>query len=291
MPAKKENKLPWYGYGKFYIPLAIALGWVVFHYGISAERFNATKSTNSTAKPFTVEGEEFPDPKDGEISYEDLDGKIVPVSKFNGKTRQYEPLDLVNTEPSYNQISPNLVKVAETGNPVCQWQLGNEYFDGKKVHRNYGEAVKWWTKAANQGNEWAQLDLAECYIWGKGVALDRKKGVQMLRLIIEKSKMTYFKALAMYRLSFCYFNGFGVTKNFDEGTKWLRKSAEMGFPNAQHDLGNAYLNGFFKIPKDEEQGRFWLKRSKESEDSMEKVSREWKDSGFERAIKEETLSK
>jgi len=273
MSAKKENKLPWQRYA-WCICAAFSLSLIFVHTGISQEVLNAVALTNSSANPTTAQSAESPDPKDGEIAYEDLEGKLVPVSKFNGKTRQYEPLDLVPTEPSFNKINPKLVKLAESGNPAAQWRVGEEYFEGKKVRRNYEEAAKWWLKAADQGDISAQLKLSECYLSGKGVALDRKKGVKMLHLILEKSEMDYYKSVAMYRLAYCCFNGFGIPKNIDEGAKWLRKSAETGFSTGQHDLGNAYLYGLYKIPKDEEQGNLWLKRSKESEEAMERVAHE-----------------
>jgi len=273
MSAKKENKLPWQSYS-LCICAAFLLSWIFLHTGTSQEAPNAVALTNSAANPTLVKSAESPDPKDGEIAYEDLAGKIVPVSKFNAKTRQYEPLDLVLTEPSYNKIDPKLVKLAESGNPAAQWRVGEQYYEGEKVRRNYGEAAKWWVKAADQGYISAQLKLSECYLSGKGVPLDRKKGVKMLQLILEKSEMDYYKAVAMYRLAYCCFNGFGIPKNIDEGAKWLRKSAETGFSTAQHDLGNAYLYGLYKIPKDEKQGKLWLKRSKESEEAMERAAHE-----------------
>ena len=38
-------------------------------------------------------------------------------------------------------------------------------------------------------------------------------------------------------------NGGGVEKNFEEGVKWLRKSAEQGFAEAQYNLGTSYYFG------------------------------------------------
>jgi TPR repeat protein len=45
----------------------------------------------------------------------------------------------------------------------------------------------------------------------------------------------------------------------------------LGFFPAQKELGSAYLNGYYKIPKDEEQGRLWLKRSEESKEALVNV--------------------
>jgi len=248
---------------QFFIPIAAIIA--VF---LNIFNNQYKKHQDASSKVGVAEGEVFPDPKDGDISYEYLDGKLIPISKFNGKTREYEPLDLVITDPKTNNIDPKLIKMANDGHAEQQWMLGTEYSDGEKVRRDYGEAVKWWKKAAYQGHSWAQLNLSECYLEGKGIALDRKKGVETLRLIIDKSDNAYLRAVAMFRLSHCYRDGFGVQKDFSECTKWLRKSAEMGFFSAQKELGNAYLNGNFKIPKDQELGRLWLMRSEESKQAF-----------------------
>jgi TPR repeat protein len=50
--------------------------------------------------------------------------------------------------------------------------LGNLYYNGYSglVKQNYKEAVKWFTKAAEQGNSSAQEMLGDRYYFGEGVA-------------------------------------------------------------------------------------------------------------------------
>ena len=50
-------------------------------------------------------------------------------------------------------------------NIVAQFECGNMYYD----KGNYTEAVKWYRKAAEQGNADAQYKLGYCYENGKGV--------------------------------------------------------------------------------------------------------------------------
>ena len=38
------------------------------------------------------------------------------------------------------------------------------------MEQDYERAVKWYTKAAEQGDAWAQTDLGWCYEKGMGVA-------------------------------------------------------------------------------------------------------------------------
>ncbi len=57
-----------------------------------------------------------------------------------------------------------------------------------------------------------------------------------------------------------YFTGDGVEQNPSEGVKWLRKSAEKGYDEAQFRLGVMYVNGDH-IEKDRKEGVKWLKKA------------------------------
>ena len=45
---------------------------------------------------------------------------------------------------------------------------------------NFNEAVKWYRKAAEQGNADAQYALGKCYLKGSGVAADKAKAKSWL---------------------------------------------------------------------------------------------------------------
>ena len=50
-------------------------------------------------------------------------------------------------------------KAAEQGNATAQYILGVAYAEGKGVEQDYKEAVKWFQKAAEQGHAEAQENL------------------------------------------------------------------------------------------------------------------------------------
>jgi TPR repeat protein len=50
-------------------------------------------------------------------------------------------------------------KAAEQGDDVAQWYLGHAYDFGKGVARNPVKAVRWWRKAATQGDADGQYSL------------------------------------------------------------------------------------------------------------------------------------
>ena len=61
--------------------------------------------------------------------------------------------------------SPELVKRAEAGDAKAQWSLGGCYLYGSEVavrfvvDKDEKEAMKWFTKSAEQGDEDAKKDL------------------------------------------------------------------------------------------------------------------------------------
>ncbi len=48
---------------------------------------------------------------------------------------------------------------------------------------------------------------------------------------------------AQFELGYAYVSGDGVQKQIDEAVKWFRRSAEHGSPRGQGALGTAYANG------------------------------------------------
>ena len=51
-------------------------------------------------------------------------------------------------------------------------RLAGAYYKGEGVHQDYGEAVKWYQKAAEQGDSGSQYRLGVMYENGEGVAQD-----------------------------------------------------------------------------------------------------------------------
>lgn len=87
----------------------------------------------------------------------------------------------IDTSGSSCKISDelkNTIKLAELGVPEAQYHLGLSYFSntdfesGANFIKDYKQAVKWYTKAAEQGHVQAQVQLGICYKNGLGVNID-----------------------------------------------------------------------------------------------------------------------
>jgi TPR repeat protein len=69
-------------------------------------------------------------------------------------------------------------KAAERGDAKAQFNLGDCYFFGQGIKKDYNEAVQWFRKAAEQGHAKAQLRLGHCYYYGKGIKQNDNEAVQ-----------------------------------------------------------------------------------------------------------------
>lgn len=130
-------------------------------------------------------------------------------------------------------------KAAEQENAKAEYNLGNCYYYGYGVqYKDYGEAVKWYTKAAEQGYAEAQNQLGYCYEFGEGVDTNHKKAVEWYT---KAANQGY--ARAQYYLALSYDNGKGVAKNDSEAMKWYLKAAKNNYPQAAYYYGEMLLAG------------------------------------------------
>ena len=129
-------------------------------------------------------------------------------------------------------------KAAKQGNADAQKHLGSCYYNGEGIPQNHTEAVKWNLKAAEQGNADAQYNLGICYEYGEGVPQNHTEAVKWYLKAAEQGC-----AEAQNNLGSCYYNGEGVEQNYSEAFKWFTKAAEQGNDNAQYNLGDCYEYG------------------------------------------------
>jgi TPR repeat protein len=93
-------------------------------------------------------------------------------------------------------------------------------------------------KLADQGNADGQVNLADCYARGVGVAKDEVEAVKWLR---KAAAQGYSRAQC--QLGYCYARGQGVAKDEVEAVAWYRKAAAQGYAEAQIQLGYLYTRG------------------------------------------------
>ena len=68
----------------------------------------------------------------------------------------------------------------------AQFNLATSYADGEGVEQDHILAIKWYTKAADQGLATAQYALARAYFSGEGVKSDKVKAVALFKKSAEQ---------------------------------------------------------------------------------------------------------
>ena len=148
-------------------------------------------------------------------------------------------------------------KAAKLGNASAQYNLGNCYYNGEGVDKDYKQAVFWYTKAAEQGNAFAQNNLGNCYYNGEGVDKDYKQAVCWYTKAAKLGN-----ASAQYNVGNCYYNGEGVAQDYEKAVYWYNEAAKLGNARGQYNLGNCYYNGE-GVAQDYEKAVYWYAKAAE----------------------------
>ena len=101
------------------------------------------------------------------------------------------------------------------------------YDYGMGTGQNFKEAVKWYRKAAEQGDAEAQYSLGVMYAKGEGVAKNFRKAVKWYRKAAEQGD-----AEAQFNLGVMYAKGEGVQGNLVAAHAWLSLAAAQGSESA-----------------------------------------------------------
>lgn len=117
------------------------------------------------------------------------------------------------------------------------FKLAEDYYNALNGKiRNYKEAVRLYSKAADLGHAQAQYMLAECYASGLGLPdSDMEKAVEFYRKAAEQGN-----AKAIYSLAACYEDGDGVEEDYDKALELKRMAANAGNPDAMCALAEYY---------------------------------------------------
>ena len=160
----------------------------------------------------------------------------------------------------YSQQASHYRRAAEQGDAWAQYNLAACYFHGQGVNQDYTQAVYWYGKAAEQGNDMAQFALGESYANGQGVKQDDMQAVFWYRKAAEQGN-----GKAQMFLGFCYFRGQGVPQDYTQTISWFHKAAEQGNSEAQLGLVECYSNDIV-VSKDSDAALYWLERASQNED-------------------------
>jgi len=144
---------------------------------------------------------------------------------------------------------------ARAGWLMAQVYLANSCLQSKGVPLDYGEAMHWMRKAAENGYRQAQVNLGSMYRDGQGMSQNYGEAMYWYRKAADQGS-----AVAEWMIGRLYFHGSGVTRDYAEAATWFRRAAETGIPGAQSDLGMMYYHGY-GVSKDLATARVWLQKA------------------------------
>ena len=144
-------------------------------------------------------------------------------------------------------------KSAEQGCDKAQFNLGLSYFKGEGVEKNYIQAVHWFKKASEQGDADAQLHIGRC--------LEETNARNEDIVVAYRKSAEMGNPEAMCFLGEWYQYGEkGLSVDIHEAFRWWKKSAEIGYYQAQYKIGDCY--DFAKgVAEDKKEALKWFKRS------------------------------
>ena len=146
-----------------------------------------------------------------------------------------------------------LKKAAEGGHVKAMLNLAVCYLRGKGTAKNEKECFAWAQKAAEMGDVEAMYLCAVCLEDGVGTAKDDTASFVLMKRAAEGGIVD-----AMYKTAINHDRGNGTFPNPKEAFEWFKNAAEMGHPDAMHDLGACYANGEGTVADPSEAFR-WMK--------------------------------
>ena len=114
------------------------------------------------------------------------------------------------------------------------------YADGQGVEHDNAEAVRWYRKAADQGNANAQFSLGVKYDNGQGVPQDYAEAIRWYRKAADQRN-----ANAQFSLGQIYAKGQTVKRDYIEAYMWLN----LAFSSTNGDVQTKFVNARELIAK------------------------------------------
>lgn len=151
------------------------------------------------------------------------------------------------TGSEFESAMPWFRRSAEQGYAPAEYMYGSVFREGR--WKDPKQMVYWWTKAAEEGNVYAQLWLGVFYEQGRGgVKRDYMKALKWLSMAAKQGQPD-----AQVTLGKMYESGDGVRQDYALAAYWYRKAADHtidlgGAGVGAHSLSELYENGYATPP-------------------------------------------
>ncbi|MBP5715359.1 MAG: SEL1-like repeat protein [Prevotella sp.] len=132
-----------------------------------------------------------------------------------------------------------LRKSASQGNIDAQFELGEAYFYGHGVGKDYLEALKWYNLAAAKGHTESTYSIGYIYYKGYHDKEGKRNPAEAMKWFrkVSDDKRAQFLIGSMFRW------GDGTHENIDSSMVWYLRAAGQDYAPAQKALGDIYYEG------------------------------------------------
>lgn len=191
----------------------------------------------------------------GYAYYTHAEQMSIEKANIEADSNYEQGLKLIS-DGQYLEATNRLLAAANHGHIQAQLKLGDIFKDGTGTEKDYTSAVRWYKKAAYNGDALSQFKLGQILMEGGfGISKNSDEALRMFRKAADNNL-----SFALNELGKIYGNGEGVTKDEKEALRFFRLSAEQGDSRGQYNLGVMYEFGI-AISKDETQAVRWYEKA------------------------------
>lgn len=140
-----------------------------------------------------------------------------------------------------------------------------EYAEYHLWSKDYGNAAKWYAKAASDNVPEACYEYGYLLWNGMGVTENKKQAESFFQRFIQSMKdkenqRGIVDGNNIFRLAMCYGYGFGTPKDSEKAHTFLEEIKE-DIPEAQYQIGIAYRDGLWGYPGDRVQAEYYFRKA------------------------------
>ncbi len=110
-------------------------------------------------------------------------------------------------------------RAAEEGDPTVQYTMGETYWRGKEIPKNYAQALYWCKRAAEQGHRNAQARVGLIYYEGQGVPQSYPAAFEWFKKAAKQGSK-----IAQLALATMYSEGQGIPRDYEQAHYWADKA-------------------------------------------------------------------
>lgn len=151
----------------------------------------------------------------------------TPPGGFMATLRAYTSAVGEGVSAAFESFKPS----ADSSLGTVEALIGDAYYYGHGVARNYTEATRWYRRAAQYSNPMAESTLGDIYYYGRGVPQDFVAAAQWWQRAAAQGV-----AVAQLNLGVVYANGDGVPQDYVKSHLYSNLAAARLPPGQDRDI-------------------------------------------------------